>query len=101
MMEVCIDYKIDCTNIYISVSAKCMLMYKRNMYRSKKCVWVCMTPADTLQTVGVKRRVRRLKKSKDFSTARKTNSTSIRHIKDPKFLQNTYALKFTSVNSQI
>ncbi len=47
------------------------------------CVCVCVTPADTLQTVGVKRRVRRLKKSKYFRTANKTNSGSIRHIKDP------------------
>jgi len=43
-------------------------------------VWVCMIPADAAQTVGVKRRVRGLKKSIDFCTTHKTCSGSFRHI---------------------
>lgn len=59
------------------------------MYRSKKCVWVCMTPTDTAQTVGVKRRVRGLKKSKDFRTTHKTCSGSFRQIPSPLNLYKT------------
>lgn len=95
IMEVCIDSMNVCCCIshflsfWIKVLAKWMLMYKRRMYRNKECVWVCMTPADTAQTVGVKRRVRGLKKSKVVTTTHKTCCGSFRHIPCPLNLYRT------------